>query len=132
MSDLEQNNYQGRPLTDELASSRNIRLTGEIDIRKSTVLERKLVVPLATLSILAKKDKAVENFVDGIAHWLISVDGRGRRDLVRGEQVRKGIASNPDSEMPQRPGLFSRINPFDAQAHEQEKEYQQYKKEVGV
>ena len=128
MSDPQDNAYQGRPLTDELGSSRNIRLTGENDIRISTTLERKLVVPLAALSLLADDDPAIEEFVDDILHLLTSVDGKRVRELLRGESVRKGIGTDISSEIPKRPGILAR-HLYD---REGEEKYQQMKKELDL
>ena len=128
MSAEQDNTYQGRPLTDELGTSRNIRMTGEIDIRKSTNLARRLVVPLAALNILADDDPAIEEFVDDVLNLLTSVDGRRVRDLLRGESVRKGIGTDISSEIPKRPNPLARMT-YD---REGEKRHQQWKKETEI
>ncbi len=133
MSNENQDNmYQGRPLTDELATARNIRQTGEIDMRKFTVLPAPLLPSMVYLKIRSRKNSAMLTLYDEVLNLLVGVDGTGMRYAIRGESVRKGIASNPDSEMPQRPGLASRLNPFDGQAKEDEAKYQQWKKETQV
>lgn len=127
----EDNTYQGRPLTDELGTERNIRMTGAIDIRKSTNLERRLVVPIAALSILADDDPAIEEFVDDVLNLLTSVDGRRVRELLRGELVRKGGSTDLSPE-PSRPGFLARHNPLDAKARSEEEEYQAWKRDKAL
>lgn len=124
----EDNTYQGRPLTDELGTNRNIRLEGENDIRISTNIPARLVAPIAGLKILADDDSAIEEFVDDLLHLLTSVEGRRVRELLRGELVRKGGSTDISSEIPHRPNSLARYT-YD---REGEEKYQRAKKELEI
>jgi hypothetical protein len=128
MNAEQDNSYQGRPLTDELGTARNIRMTGEIDIRKSTNIPAKLVGPLAGLLILADDDPAIEEFVDDVLHLQTSVEGRRVRELLRGESVRKGIGTDISSEIPKRPNPLARYT-YDREGEER---FQNWKKETQI
>lgn len=123
----EQTEYQGRVLTDEIATSKAKRLLGESpDMRKFSRIPPDLLLDLAYARIRGKKSGAWKLFSDDLLNMFVGVDGYGLRMALRGEQVRKGIPSSPDAEMPQRPGFLARH----IWAREQEEKYQEAKKEL--
>jgi hypothetical protein len=128
MSEGTDNTYQGHPLTDNLSTARSIRMMGEIDMRKFTSIENEEIVFLMYARIRAKKSQTWALIYDELLNMKVGVGGLGMRYAIRGEQVRKGIASNPDSEMPKRPGPLAR-HLWD---REGEEKYQQYKKEMDI
>ena len=128
MSDQPQENYQGRVLTDELATARNIRQQGEIDMRKFTNIESEDILFLMYAKIRSKKSSTWATIYDEFLNAKVGVGGLGMRYAIRGESVRKGIASDISSEIPKRPGPLAR-HLWDRQGEEK---YQNWKKEVDL
>jgi hypothetical protein len=132
MSNPEENtpeNYQGHPLTDNLSTARSIRQQGEIDMRKFTNIENPDILFLLYAKLRSKHSSTWATIYDEFLNMKVGVGGLGMRFAIRGESVRKGIASNVDQEI-KRPGLLSRI--FTPGGREKEKEYQERMKELDL
>jgi hypothetical protein len=128
MSDQPDQNYQGRPLTDELATARNIRQQGEIDMRKFSNLEPEDVLWCMYARIRAKKSTTWALMLDEFLNTKVGVNGLGMRMVIRGESVRKGIGSDITAEIPKRPGPLAR-HLWDKEGEEK---YQSWKKETEI
>jgi hypothetical protein len=124
---------EGQVLTDNLGSDEVMLMRGKVDRMIFTNLtgdeyDWLLLCELGEMS--GNKPLAAAKNVYLRARY--GTDGLALRYAVRGEGVRKGIGGNPDAEIPQRPGILSRINPLNQKAHEDEEKWQQYKKEQGI
>lgn len=118
---------QGQVLTDNLGTEDIIRFKGKIDNLKFSSLEGDEIDWLTYCELgaaLGIKPLAIAENVYLRAR--VGVGGLGMRYAVRGEQVRKGIAANVDSEI-KRPNILSRI--FTPSGREQEQQYQSWKRE---
>jgi len=124
---------QGQVLTDNLGTDETMLMRGKADRMMFTNLtgdEYDWLVFCELGEMLGIKPLAVAKNVYLRARY--GTDGLALRYAVRGESVRKGIGTNPDAEIPQRPGILSRLNPLDSGAHKDEERYQQWKKEQQI
>ena len=126
MSDQPQDqNYQGHPLTDNLSTARSIRRQGEIDMRKFTNIDDDDILFLMYARIRSQKSRTWAMIYDEFLNSKVGVGGLGIRTALRGESVRKGIATDVTAEIPKRPNLLAR-HTYD---REGEEEFQKWKKE---
>ena len=111
--DLEE---EGASLSEQLGTSGVILGKGRIDMRILTILTSRKKLPdtmKSTLFMLIKNDVVnngktfSEAANDNLLHLLVSVEGKGRRQLIQAEQVRKGGSVSFESEL-ERPGYFAR------------------------
>jgi len=54
-------------------------------------------------TIRGRKSRSWRSIIDVIANWSVSIDGRGRRDIIRMEAVSRGGPASVESEI-SRPG----------------------------
>ncbi len=80
---------------------------GRVDMRRLTVLDKDMVGPLLFASIRGKRSDTWKTMVNTYLNISVSVGGRGRRDIIRMEQVSKGVPVDVTSEI-QRPGWLGR------------------------
>ena len=117
MSEIEEEHEEdSTSLVDQLGSSNRKTLDGDVDMRLLTVIMDPTEVPTSLrplLYILTRADVTVHrkpfwnSLADNALHLFVGVGGRGRRDLIRGEQVSKGGAVNVESEI-RTPGWIER------------------------
>ena len=107
---------QAGSLATQLGSSAKKLSEGLIDMRILTVLDDRKNLPNTmknTLYWLVYKDivhdnkNFAESVIDNLLHLNVAVRGRGRRDLLRAEAVRKGTDIDVKSEI-QKPGWIQR------------------------
>jgi len=72
---------------------------GEYDMRRLSVLEKKQMRFVFYAALRAKKSKAWANILDTLLNYSISIGGRGRRDIIRMEQVSHGMPVSVESEI---------------------------------
>jgi len=103
-------------LVDQLGSSNRKTVDGDVDMRLLTVIMDPTEVPTSLrplLYVLTRADVTIhgksfwESLADNALHLFVGVGGRGRRDLIRGEQVSKGQAVSVESEI-RTPGWVER------------------------
>jgi hypothetical protein len=119
-------NYQGHPLTDNLSTARSIRQTGEIDMRKFTNIDDEDILFLIYARIRSQKSRTWAMLYDEYLNSKVGVGGLGMRYAIRGESVRKGIATDVTAEVPKRPNPLARLT-YDREGEER---YQRWKKET--
>ena len=111
--DLEE---EGASLSEQLGTSGIILGKGRIDMRILTILTSRKKLPdtmKSTLFMLIKNDVVnngktfSEAANDNLLHLLVSVEGKGRRQLIQAEQVRKGGSVSFESEL-ERPNWLAR------------------------
>jgi hypothetical protein len=118
---------QGQVLTDNLGTEDIIRFKGKIDNLKFSNIEgdeRDWLIFCELGAALGNKALVIAENV--YLRSSVGIGGLGMRYAIRGEQVRKGIASNVDQEI-RRPNILSRT--FTPGGREQEREYQAWKRE---
>lgn len=107
---------QASSLAQQLGTNAKILSDGLIDMRILTVLDDRKNLPNTmknTLYWLVYKDivhddkNFAESVIENILSLNVSVRGRGRRDLLRAEAVRKGSDIDVTSEI-QKPGWVQR------------------------
>ena len=98
----------GSQLIPQLGTSTRKLADGDIDMRLLTVIMDPTEVPTSLrplLYVLTRADVTIhgrpfwDSLADNALHLFVGVGGRGRRDLIRGEQVSKGGAVNVESEI---------------------------------
>ena len=103
-------------LIPQLGTASNKLLKGDVDMRLLTVIMDPTDIPTSLrplLYILTRDDVTRrgkpfwEALSDNALHLFVGVGGRGRRDLLRGEQVSKGGAVSVESEI-RTPGWIER------------------------
>jgi len=117
MSEIkEEREEDSTSLVDQLGSSNRKTVDGDVDMRLLTVIMDPTEVPTSLrplLYVLTRSDVTIhgrpfwESLADNALHLFVGVGGRGRRDLIRGEQVSKGGAVNVESEI-RTPGWVER------------------------
>jgi len=99
---------EGGQLITQLGTSTRKLSDGDIDMRLLSVIVDPSEMPTSLrplLYVLTRADVTIrgksfwESLADNLLHLSVGVGGRGRRDLIRGEQVRKGGAVNVESEI---------------------------------
>lgn len=120
---------EGASLSEQLGTSGLILGKGRIDMRILTILTKRKNLPdtmKSTLYMLIKNDVVnngktfSEAANDNLLHLLVSVEGKGRRQLIQAEQVRKGGSVSFESEF-ERPGWLAR-NTWNRNWEEKERE----------
>ena len=117
MSEIkEEREEDSTSLVDQLGSSNRKTVDGDVDMRLLTVIMdptevptslRPLLYALTRDDVTRRKIPFWEALTDNALHLYVGVGGRGRRDLIRGEQVSKGGAVNVESEI-RTPGWVER------------------------
>ena len=117
MSEIkEEREEDSTSLVDQLGSSNRKTVDGDVDMRLLTVIMDPTEVPTSLrplLYVLTRADVTIhgrpfwESLANNALHLFVGVGGRGRRDLIRGEQVSKGGAVNVESEI-RTPGWVER------------------------
>ena len=96
------------PFVNQLGTSNRKTIDGDIDMRLLTVITDPSEVPTSLrplLYVLTRADVTIhgkpfwESLADNALHLFVGMGGRGRRDLIRGEQVSRGGAVNVESEI---------------------------------
>lgn len=121
---------EGVSLAHQLGSSEKILLKQQVDMRQLTVLENRNKTPdtlkpllfwLTYDDIVNKGKTFAESITDNAMHLYVSTGGgRGRRQVIQAEQVRKGGAVSFRSEI-EEPGFFAK-NIWNRNWEEKEKE----------
>ena len=117
MSEIkEEREEDSTSLVDQLGSSNRKTVDGDVDMRLLTVIMDPTEVPTSLrplLYVLTRADVTIhgrpfwDSLADNALHLFVGVGGRGRRDLIRGEQVSKGQAVSVESEI-RTPGWVER------------------------
>jgi len=117
MSEIEEEHEEdSTSLVTQLGTSNRKTLDGDVDMRLLTVIMDPTEVPTSLrplLYVLTRADVTIhgrpfwDSLADNALHLFVGVGGRGRRDLIRGEQVSKGGAVNVESEI-RTPGWVER------------------------
>ena len=117
MSDVEVRREEDtESLVTQLGTAPKKTLDGDVDMRLLTVIRDPTEVPTSVrplLYVLTRADVTIhrkpfwESLADNALHLFVGVDGRGRRDLIRGEQVSKGQAVSVESEIKE-PGFIQK------------------------
>ena len=106
----------GSQLIPQLGTSTRKLADGDIDMRLLTVIMdptevptslRPLLYALTRDDVTRRRKPFWEALTDNALHLYVGVGGRGRRDLIRGEQVSKGQAVSVESEI-RTPGWIER------------------------
>ena len=106
----------GSQLIPQLGTSTRKLADGDIDMRLLTVIMdptevptslRPLLYALTRDDVTRRRKPFWESLTDNALHLYVGVGGRGRRDLIRGEQVSKGQAVSVESEI-RTPGWIER------------------------
>jgi len=107
---------QGSQLIPQLGTSSRKLGDGDIDMRLLTVIMDPTDVPTSLRPVLyaMTRDNVTrdgmpfwKSLVDNYLHLMVGIGGRGRRDLIRGEQVSRGQAVNVESEI-REPGFIQK------------------------
>lgn len=107
---------EGSQLIPQLGTGANKLLGGSYDMRLLTVIRDPTEVPTSVrplLYVLTRADVTIrgkpfwDSLVDNALHLFVGVDGRGRRDVIRGEQVSKGGSASVESEIKE-PGFIQK------------------------
>jgi len=77
------------------------------DMRRLTVIRNSDIGLLLYAKIKSRKSRVWGDIRDEILNLKVSVDGRGRRDIIRMEAVSRGGAATVESEIT-KPGLLAR------------------------
>ncbi len=77
------------------------------DMRRLTVIRREDIGLLIYAKIKSRKSRVWGDIRNELLNLNVSVDGRGRRDIIRMEAVSRGGSAAVESEIT-RPGLFAR------------------------
>jgi len=77
------------------------------DMRRLTIIRNVDIGLLLYAKIKSRKSRVWRTIYDEILNLKVSVDGRGRRDIIRMEAVSRGGAAAVESEIT-RPGLLAR------------------------
>lgn len=117
MSEIEEEHEDdSTSLVDQLGTAPRKTVDGDIDMRLLTVIRDPTEVPTSVrplLYVLTRADVTIrgkpfwDSLVDNALHLFVGVDGRGRRDLIRGEQVAKGGSASVESEIKE-PGFIQK------------------------
>ena len=103
-------------LVTQLGSSNRKIIDGDIDMRLLTVIMDPSEIPTSyrpmlyalTRDDVTRRGKPFwESLTENALHLYVGIGGRGRRDLLRGEQVSKGGPVNVESEI-RTPGWVER------------------------
>ena len=112
----EEKEEESTSLVDQLGTSNRKIMEGDVDMRLLTVITDPSEVPTSLrplLYVLTRADVTIrgksfwEALSDNALHLFVGIGGRGRRDLIRGEQVRRGQAVSVESEI-RKPGWVER------------------------
>lgn len=97
-------------LAGQLGSDRNYTATGRVDMRRFTVIEEKHLPSLLGLKMLSKLMPVYEDYYTELLNLRVSVGGRGRRDIIRMEQVSHGGGVDVNAELEAvKPGWLGRL-----------------------
>ena len=77
------------------------------DMRRLTIIRNVDIGLLLYAKIKSRKSRVWRTIYDEILNLKVSVDGRGRRDIIRMEAVSRGGAAAVESEIT-RPGILAR------------------------
>jgi len=105
MSDEEQ--PIGVGLIQNLGTDSKKMSSGIIDNMKFSIIDDNELMFALIADFMGVNDPNMRRILNSFLVLKISVDGRGRRDAIRGEAVMKGAPANVESEI-QRPGWLSR------------------------
>ena len=106
----------GSQLIPQLGTSSRKLSDGDIDMRLLTVIMDPTDLPTSLRPILYAKTRDDVTrlkkpfwaaLVDNYLHLMVGIGGRGRRDLIRGEQVSRGQPVNVESEI-REPGFIKK------------------------
>lgn len=106
----------GSQLVPQLGTSSRKLGDGDIDMRLLTVIMDPTEVPTSLRPVLYAltrddvtrlKKPFWQSLTENYLHLMVGIGGRGRRDLIRGEQVSQGQAVNVESEI-REPGFIQK------------------------
>ncbi len=80
---------------------------GRFDMRRLSVIRNTDIGLLLYAKIKSRKSRVWKTIYDELLNLRVSVDGRGRRDIIRMEAVSRGGAATVESEIT-RPGMLAR------------------------
>jgi len=72
---------------------------GRFDMRRLSVIDDNKIRPLLYGMMRARKSRVWGNLIGNFLNVRISLNGRGRRDIIRMEAVSKGGGANVDAEI---------------------------------
>ena len=72
---------------------------GRIDVRRLTIISRDKLPALMYGSIRARTSPTWKLIMNSFLNYQISIGGRGRRDIIRMEQVSKGGSADVQAEI---------------------------------
>lgn len=94
-------------LAPQLGSDQKDIDAGRTDMRRLTVIDKEELPFLLYSKIRSRKSRVWKTIHDDLMSLYVSVGGRGRRDIIRMEQVSKGASVDVESEIV-RPGMLAR------------------------
>jgi len=97
----------GSSLAGELGSDTVVRQRGYTDMRRLSVLEREDLALLLYSKLRGKKTQVWKMLYDEYLNLMVSVGGRGRRDIIRMEGVSRGGLPSVSEEIP-KPNIIAR------------------------
>lgn len=100
----------GQSLAPQLGTDSMQLGQGITDMRRLTVIPRDLLMPIMYGEIRSKKSETWTTVLDVIKNWSVAIGGRGRRDIIRMEQVSRGGGGvNVESEIEaSKPNILAR------------------------
>jgi hypothetical protein len=104
----------GQSLAPQLGTDSMQLGQGITDMRRLTVIPRELLMPILYGTIRANKSQTWATVLEVIENWSVAIGGRGRRDIIRMEQVSHGGGGvNVEAEIEaSRPNILAR-NTYD-------------------
>jgi len=82
--------------------------SGRFDMRRLTVIEKDQMGIIMYATIRAKKSKTWALILETLLNCNISIGGRGRRDIIRMEQVSHGMPASVEAEIKKPDSWFQR------------------------
>jgi hypothetical protein len=80
----------GQSLAPQLGTDSMDLGMGKTDMRRLTIIPRELLMPVMYGEIRSQKSQTWVTVLDVIKNWSVAIGGRGRRDIIRMEQVSRG------------------------------------------
>lgn len=94
-------------LAEQLGTDPADLIRARFDMRRLTVIKDSDISLLLYARIKSRKSRVWMTIYDELLNLRVSIDGRGRRDIIRMEQVSHGGQANVEAEIT-KPGVFAR------------------------
>lgn len=100
----------GQSLAPQLGTDSMDLGMGKTDMRRLTIIPRELLMPVLYGEIRAQKSQTWFVVLDVLKNWSVAIGGRGRRDIIRMEQVSRGSGGvNVEAEIESsKPNILAR------------------------